>query len=211
MYIDIHCHITCWLSMMEGPTIVDAPLTLIFQLGQTARRVHFYQWKQPILWLCLTIARLFFKYLIFITEYCWHFVDTHFQHGAGRKSLSLLPPKAAYISFMNVCKHLPLRLPKMQNQKLLTLHWFTFAGLGREHVSLVVDYNGGHYIKIRQRHTTSNILWFTEGYLTATINQITRRLGAEIGTNRSSHAWQNLLVTSYGYLVGPTQNIGSRC
>jgi hypothetical protein len=69
---------------------------------------------------------------------------------AGRKPLSLLPPKVAYISFMNVCNQLPLRLPKMQNPQPMTLHRLTFPELEREHISLVFDYEGGHYIKESQ-------------------------------------------------------------
>jgi len=131
------------------------------------------------------------------TKNCWCSVDAHFQNGAGSVSLPLLLVKAACTSFMNVCIQLPLRLPKMQDQKSLTHRWLSFPGWGREHFSLVFDYKGGQYIRREQRYTNVNILRLAIGYLNATINRITRKPEPEIGTNRSCQTRQNPLVDRY--------------
>jgi hypothetical protein len=129
---------------------------------------------------------------------CWSSVDAHFQNGAGSVSLSLLHIKAAYTSFMNVCIQLPLRLPKVQDQKSLTCCWLSFSGWGWERFSLVFVYKGCQYIRKGQRSTNVNILWFAIAYLNATIDRITRIPEPEIGTDRCSQTWQNPLVDGYG-------------
>jgi len=54
---------------------------------------------------------------------CWRSVDANFQDGVGSISLSLFPVKAANNFVMTVCNLSPPRLPKIQDQQLLTLHW----------------------------------------------------------------------------------------
>jgi len=96
--------------------------------------------------------------------------DADFQNRPGSISLSLLHTKVAYTSFMNLCNQLPLRLPKMQDQKLLTLHWLSFPGWGRERIFLVFDSNGRQYIQNRHWCTDVNIFGLAVVCLNATIN-----------------------------------------
>jgi len=63
------------------------------------------------------------NYLTYKTTNRWYSVEAHFQYWAERVSLSLLPIKTAYTSFVNVCNQLPLRLTMKQGQKSLTLRW----------------------------------------------------------------------------------------
>jgi hypothetical protein len=120
------------------------------------------------------------------TKNCWRSVDAHFQNRAGSVSVSLLHIKAAYTSFMNVWIQLPLRLPKVQDQKSLTRRRLSFSGWGREQFLLVFDYKGGQYIRKEQRSTNVNILRFAIGYLNATRNRITQIPEPEIGTDGCS-------------------------
>jgi hypothetical protein len=143
------------------------------------------------------------------TKNCWHSIDAHFQNGAGSVSLSLVLIKAAYTSFMNVCIQLPLRLPKIQDQKSLTCHWLSFPGWGRERFALVSNYKGGQYIRKEQWHTNVTILRLAIGYLNVTINRNTRKLELEIGTDGSSQVWQNPAVDRYGSRFGPPCCSGS--
>jgi len=97
-------------------------------------------------------------------------VDTDSQNRAGCMSLSLLPINAAYTSSMHVCNQSPLTLPKIHNQKLLTLHWLSSSGCGRERISRVFDYTGSQYIHTRQQCTKVNILRLAVGHLNVPIN-----------------------------------------
>ena len=128
---------------------------------------------------------------------------------AGSVSLSLLLINAAYTSFMNVCIQLPLRLPKMQDQKSLTCHWLSFSEWGRERVSLLFEYKGGQYIRNGQRYTIVKILRLAKGYLNATINSNTWKLEPEVGTNRSGQTWWNPHDTRYRSGFGPPRCSGS--
>jgi len=143
------------------------------------------------------MTSLLFTYLTYGTNNRWRSVDAHFQNGAGSVSLSLLFINAAYTSFMKVCIQLPLRLPKMQDQKSLTHCWLSFSGWGRERFSLVFDYKCGQYIRKGQRYTNVNILRFTIAYLNATIYRKTWKLEPQIGTDGSSQTWQNPRVHGY--------------
>jgi len=140
---------------------------------------------------------------------CWCSVDVYFQDGAGSVSLRLLPIKEANTSFMTVCNRLPLRLPKMQYQQLLTLHWRSFPGWGREHVSPLFDYKGGQYIQKEQWHTILNIWRLTVGYLNVTINRTTWNAEQQIGPDGSIETWQNRLVDGSGSMFGLLRSCGS--
>jgi len=67
---------------------------------------------------------------------CWPSVDTHFQSGAGRVSLSLLPIKRVNTAFITICNLLPLRWPKIYNQQSLTLCWHSISRWGREGIAI---------------------------------------------------------------------------
>ena len=103
---------------------------------------------------------------------------------------------------MTICNQWGLRLPKMQDQKLLTLCWCSIPGWGREPVSPVFDYKGGQYNPKRRWHTIINILWSIIGYLNATTNGKPQKATPAIGTDGSSQTCQNLLVCGYGSKFG---------
>jgi len=137
----------------------------------------------------------------------WRSSDPHFQDGARSVSLLLLPIKVANISVMTICNKCPLRLPRMQDLKSLTLHWRSFPGWGREHFSTFFDHKGGQYIQKEQRWTIANILRLTVGYLNVTINRTTRNAKPEIGPDGSSQTQGNPRVNRYGAGFGlPRRN-----
>ena len=137
------------------------------------------------------------------TKNRWPSVDAHFQNGAGSVSLNLLRIKAADTSFMNVYIQSPLRLPKVQDQKSSTRRWLSFSGWGREQLLLIIDYNGGQYIRKGQRYTNDNILRLAIGYPNVTINTNTQIPEPDIGTDGSSLTRQNPRGDVYGSGFGP--------
>ena len=132
----------------------------------------------------------------------WRSVDTHFQDGVGSALLSLYTMKTANTSFMAVSNLSPLRLCGIYDEQLLMLHWRSFSGWGREHVSLCFDHDCGQYIKERQLHTKVNILRWTVAYLNLSINGLSRKPEPEIGTDWSSKTLQNPQNDGYGYGFG---------
>jgi len=111
------------------------------------------------------------NYLTYKIKNCSRSVEAHFLNRAGSVSLSLSPIQVAYTSFIIVCNQLPLSLPKMPDQILLTLHWLSFWGWGRGCISLVFDYKGSKYIQKRQWRTNLNIMQLAVGYQNATMNR----------------------------------------
>jgi len=71
---------------------------------------------------------------------------------------------------MDTCEQAPLRLAKMQDHQLLTLHWRWFSGWGKEHPSTCLQYKGCQCNRKWQCSTIVNILQWTVGYLNVTIN-----------------------------------------
>jgi len=72
------------------PTIVDAPLTLIFMVGQRAFHFLLFLYRQPILRLRLSATCHPPDYPRYTTNNRWRCVDAHSHDGARRVSLSLL-------------------------------------------------------------------------------------------------------------------------
>jgi len=140
---------------------------------------------------------------------CWRSFDSHFEDEAGSVSLLLLPMKEANTSIMTICNQCPLRLPRVQDLKSLTLHWRSFSGWGREPVSKYFDQTGGRYIQKVQYYTILNLLRLTAGYLHATIYRTTQNAKPEIGPNRSSQTQWNPLVDRYQAGFGLPWSCGS--
>jgi len=63
-----------------------------------------------------------------------------------------LPIKAANSRYMDVCDHLPIRLPNIQVQKSLTLRWRSFSEWGRECVTFSSAYKGSLYLIYERLH-----------------------------------------------------------
>jgi len=131
-------------------------------------------------------------------KHCWRSVDAHFHSGAGSMSLSPLLINAAYNTFITVCIQLPLRLPKMQDQKSLTHRWLSFSAWGWECVSHIFEYKGGQYIRNGQWCNKVNLLQLAVGYLNATINRNTQKPLPGIGTDGSTQTRHNMRVGGYG-------------
>jgi len=136
----------------------------------------------------------------------WCSVDAHFQDGAGSMSLRLLLLTGANTSVMTICNQSPLRLPSMEDRKLLMLRWLSFPRSGTERISSFFDYSGGWYIHRKQWCTIVNILRLTVLYLNPTMDKISRSPEPEMGPNWSSHTWQHLPVVGYASGYGSPRN-----
>ena len=142
------------------------------------------------------------------TSNCWRWVDTHFHDGAGSMSLFVLPIKHANTSVMTICNLWPLRLPKMQDQKSLTLRWCSFPGSGRECLSPSFDHQGGHHIQKRTPRYNLNILQLILGYFNTTMNWTVWNAEQEIGPDGSSQTRRNPGITRYVARSGPPRSCG---
>jgi hypothetical protein len=83
----------------------------------------------------ITTTKCQINYLTDKTKNCTRSVDAHFQNREGSLSLSILPMKTSYQSFMYGCNQSPCRLTMMAGQTLLTLHCRSLSECGREGVS----------------------------------------------------------------------------
>jgi len=100
----------------------------------------------------------------------WRSIDGHFQDRVASVSLSLFVIKAANTVFMAMCNLWSPRLPKIHDQQSLTLHWRSFSGCGRAHVSAHFDHYGSQSIENKPWCTNINVLWLSVAYLNVTIN-----------------------------------------
>ena len=99
---------------------------------------------------------------------------------------------------MTVCNLSPLRLPRMLDQKLLTLRWHSFSGWGSEHLSGWFDHMGGQYIERRQWCSRVSISRFSVESLNAIVNRKSWITDQEIGTSESCETPPNLQVDGSG-------------
>jgi len=123
-----------WLQPMGGviskdtwPRIVDAPLTLIFMMGQGGYCNLFCLWRQSIIPLCLTTTYRRCDFPGRMTKNDWHSVDAHFHDAAGRVLQSVLPIKAANNSSMTDYNQLEVWFPRTHDKKSLKLCWRSFC------------------------------------------------------------------------------------
>jgi len=137
---------------------------------------------------------------------CWRTFDAHFHNGAGSMSLLLLRIKEANTSVMTSCNQCPLWLPRMQDQKSLTLRWRSFSAWGRERLAAYFEHEGGQFIQKEHRRAIINILRVTVRYLNVTINRTTWNAKLEIGLDRSSQSRRNPQVDGYGARFGPPRS-----
>jgi len=148
------------------------------------------------------------NYHTYHTRTYWRSVDAHFQNVAGSVVCTLLPIKAANTLFMNVRNESPIRLSKMEVQKLLTLCSHSFSRWGREHISFLFVSNASNYIKKRQWCTKLNILRLTVGYLNAPIHRKTPKAERKIYTDQSSRTLQNFQVSGDRSVNHPLRGCG---
>jgi len=116
-----------FITRHMGPKIVDAPLTLIFKMGQGACFLLFCLQRTPILWLCVFTTRSRFYYPTYRTKNRWRSVDAHFQDGARSVLRSFFPIRDAKTSIVYIHYQNAFLLPDLQHQKSLTLCWCSFC------------------------------------------------------------------------------------
>jgi len=85
------------------------------------------------------------SYWICKTKTCWRSVDADFQVGAGIVRHAVFPIQVANTLFITVWNHSPLRLPRMQDQKSLTLRWCSLSGWTKECVAIICACEGSQY------------------------------------------------------------------
>jgi hypothetical protein len=134
--------VTIQITHNTWPTIVDAPLTLIFMMGQGGYCYLFYRYRQPNIPLWLTTIYRRCNIPGHRTKNRWCSVDTHFHDGVGRVLLSVLPIKAAKNSFLTDYNLSEMWWPRMHDQKSLTLRCRSFSRLGREGIAICFAYKG---------------------------------------------------------------------
>jgi len=115
------------ISQDSWPKIFDAPLTLIFMMGQGGYCNLLCLWRPPKipLWLTTTYRRCDFPGRM--TTYRWRSVDADFHDGAGRVLQSALPIKAAKNTFMTNDNLSEVWFPRSHDQNLLMLRWCSFC------------------------------------------------------------------------------------
>jgi len=88
------------------------------------------RWLIVVLWARKSVRCL--HYLLFKTKNCWCSNDVHFQDVVRNISCTALAEKAGTTLYIHYCYKARLRIPKMQDQKLMRLCWDSFSGWGRE-------------------------------------------------------------------------------
>jgi len=130
------------ISQDAWPKIVDAPLTLIFTMGQGGYHYLFCLCRPAKipLWLSTTYRRCDFPGRM--TKNRLRSIDAHFHDRAGRVLQSVLPIKAG-VNYIMTCYNLSeVWLLKMHDQKSLTLCWRSFSWWGREGITICFAYKG---------------------------------------------------------------------
>jgi len=116
---------------------------LIFKMGQGGYCILFCLSRRPKIPLWQTAAYRQCDYPGRMTKNRWHFLDAHFQDGAGRVVQSVLPTMEAKNCFMTDYNLSAVWLPREQDRKSLTLCWHSFSWWGREGIAICWAYKGG--------------------------------------------------------------------
>jgi len=103
--------IASYITDDARPKIVDAPLRLIFRMGQGAYCVSFCRSRQPIPYVWVAATNRHLSYPRCIAKNHWRSIDTHFQNGAVTVLLTVLPIKAANTSVMDSSNQINGQLP----------------------------------------------------------------------------------------------------
>jgi len=135
------------------PRIIDAPLALIFMIGQGACYYLICLYKQPILRLWLRATYPPADYPRYMTKNRWCSVDAHFHAGAGSALLSLFPIKAANTSLMTICNLSHHRLPMIHDYESLMLRWRSLSWWGRECFNVSFTNKGSQYFVYENLHS----------------------------------------------------------
>jgi hypothetical protein len=100
------------------------------------------------------------------TKNGWWSVDAHFQNGAV--SVSLLLIKAANLLEMHNGELITLQIPYLQEQKSVTLWWYSFISSGSVHVTFSFAYKAANMLFIHnsEQITVQVLYWQDENSLT---------------------------------------------
>jgi len=115
------------ISLDAWRKMVDAPLTLIFIMGQGGYCNLFCRYRQRKITLCLTTAYRRCDFLRCMTKNRWRSIDAHFHDGAGRVLQSVLPIQASKKTFMTKYNLSEVWFPRTHDQNSLTLRWRSFC------------------------------------------------------------------------------------
>jgi len=117
----------------------------ISKMGQGVFLFLFRLCRQPIIGLWLFAICRTPYYPTYMTNNRWRSVDAYFQHGAGSVSLSRLAILTADNMLLTVCNLSHPKLPNINDQESLTLHWNSFWRSGREGIAICFAYKGGQW------------------------------------------------------------------
>jgi len=148
------------ITQYARPKIVDALLTLIFTMGLHICHALFCLNGPPLLHIWIIARKRGLHYPRSKTRNCWCSVDVHFVDGATFMPFTVLPETAPITPNMNYCHKVTLRWCKMQDQKLLMLHWRSFSRWGRVRVTLVFAPKGHQYLINECLHPITT--WITQ-------------------------------------------------
>jgi len=126
------------ISQDAWPKIIDAPVTLIFSLGQGGYCNPFCILRQLKIHLWLTTTYRWCDFPGRMTKNCWCSIDAHFHDGAWRVLQSVLPSKAAKNCGMTEYNQFAVWFPRTHDQKLLTLCWCWFSRWVRDCVVVIL-------------------------------------------------------------------------
>jgi len=103
--------------------IIDAPLMLIFRMGQGACCCYIWPNRQPLprLWMAVTNRHL--GYPSCTAKNSWCSVDAHFHNGAVTVLFTLLPRKAASRMVMGSTNQVTFQLLNLEDYKSVTPRW----------------------------------------------------------------------------------------
>ena len=110
------------------PKIVDAPLKLIFRMGQWPCCFLFCQNRLPVCWLWIALTTSPLNYITYNTNTRRCSVDAQFQDWAVTICFTLLARQAAIMLVIDSTDHSTILWPYILNSKSLTLHWRSCLG-----------------------------------------------------------------------------------
>jgi len=105
--------------------------------------------RRSIALICAQLSAQCLEYPIQLTKNSWCSIDNHFHDRVTSMLCTVLPEKAAITPYMNHWHKATLRLPKMQHQEMLTLHWHWFSGWHEVHVTIVFGPKGCQHLPNR--------------------------------------------------------------
>ena len=95
-------HIARRITQDARLKIIDAPLTLIFAMGQWLCPTMFCLLRLPKRWLCINVTKSHFNDLTYNTQNCWRSIDADCQEIIAILSIAFLPVRADNSVIINI-------------------------------------------------------------------------------------------------------------